>query len=306
MDTVIEYCTGATLSLVQEGYITQDMLIRPIDQKTSSVEVDGRPGVVRESVNHGTRVIILSVMYIASDQLDFALRRDKLFSIFSDLEPFYIYEGRPTYKTSTYEFELPGQTWGENSQLPTNIEILKGKRYKVIRTNMNEVEQNGLIGKVDIEFETYQLPYAESPGTTLDERTFDKEIWQTEQGLVAVDPATLKYVFKDETSFQIYNAGDVPLKTNLRDMLFEIEFWGSSTNLSITNLTNGTKWQYNGSSNADDVIKLETPTRFTKKENSIFKDTNKKVLILEPGWNTIQISGAAQFLILFRFKFYYK
>ncbi len=306
MDTVIEYSTGATLSLVQEGYITQDMLIRPIDQKTSSVEVDGRPGVVRESVNHGTRVIILSVMYIASDQLDFALRRDKLFSIFSDLEPFYIYEGRPTYKTSTYEFELPGQTWGQNSQLPTNIEILKGKRYKVIRTNMNEVEQNGLIGKVDIEFETYQLPYAESPGTTLDERTFDKEIWQTGQGLMAVDPTTLKYIFQNETSFQVYNAGDVPLKTNLRDMLFEIEFWGSSTNLSITNVTNDTQWQYNGSSNADDVIKLETPTRFTKKENSIFKDTNKKVLILEPGWNTIQISGASKFLILFRFKFYYK
>ncbi|MDC6268006.1 phage tail domain-containing protein [Lysinibacillus fusiformis] len=306
MDTLIEYSTGATLSLVQEGYITQDMLIRPIDQKASSVDVDGRPGVVRESVNHGTRVIILSIMFIASDELDFALRRDKLFSIFSDLEPFYIYEGRPTYKTSTYEFELPGQTWGENSQLPTNIEILKGKRYKVIRTNMNEVEQNGLIGKVDIEFETFQLPYAESAGTTLDDRTFDKEIWQTGQGLVAVDPATLKYVFKDETSFQIYNAGDVPLKTNLRDMLFEIEFWGSSTNLSIRNVTNGTQWQYNGSSNAEDVIKLETPTRFTKKENSIFKDTNKKVLILEPGWNTIQISGAAQFLILFRFKFYYK
>ncbi|MEA0563269.1 phage tail domain-containing protein [Lysinibacillus irui] len=306
MDTLIEYSTGATLSLVQEGYITQYMLIRPIDQKASSVDVDGRPGVVRESVNHGSRVIILSIMFIASDELDFALRRDKLFSIFSDLEPFYIYEGRPTYKTSTYEFELPGQTWGQNSQLPTNIEILKGKRYKVIRTNMNEVEQNGLIGKVDIEFETYQLPYAESPGTTLDERTFDKEIWQTGQGLVAVDPTTLKYVFQDETSFQVYNAGDVPLKTNLRDMLFEIEFWGSSTNLSITNVTNGTQWQYNGSSNADDVIKLETPTRFTKKKNSIFKDTNKKILILEPGWNTIQISGATQFLILFRFKFYYK
>ncbi|WP_324728775.1 phage tail domain-containing protein [Lysinibacillus fusiformis] len=306
MDTLIEYSTGATLSLVQEGYITQDMLIRPIDQKASSVDVDGRPGVVRESVNHGSRVIILSVMFLATDELDFALRRDKLFSIFSDLEPFYIYEGRPTYKTSTYEFELPGQTWGENQQLPTDIEMLKGKRYKVIRTNMNEVEQNGLIGKVDIEFETYQLPYAESPGTTLDERTFDKEIWQTGQGLVAVDPTTLKYVFQNESSFQVYNAGDVQLKTNLRDMLFEIEFWGSSSNLSITNVTNGTQWQYNGSSNADDVIKLETPTRFTKKKNSIFKDTNKKALILEPGWNTIQISGATQFLILFRFKFYYK
>ncbi|SPU38231.1 phage-like protein [Lysinibacillus capsici] len=306
MDTLIEYSTGATLSLVKEGYITQDLLIRPIEQKASSVDVDGRPGVVRESVNHGSRVIILSVMYIASDELDFALRRDKLFSIFSDLEPFYIYEGRPTYKTSTYEFELPGQTWGENPQLPTNIEVLKGKRYKVIRTNMNEVEQRGLLGKVDVEFETYQLPYAESSGTTLDARTFDKEIWQTGQGLVAADPTTLKYVFQNESSFQVYNAGDVPLKTNLRDMLFEIEFRGASTNLSIRNVTNGTQWQYNGSSGTNDVIKLETPTRFTKNGSSIFKDTNRKVLVLNPGWNTIQITGATQFLISFKFKFYYK
>ncbi|WP_431811936.1 phage tail domain-containing protein [Lysinibacillus sp. FW12] len=306
MDTLIEYSTGTTLSLVKEGYITQDMLIRPIDQKASSVDVDGRPGVVRESVNHGSRVIILSVMYIASDELDFALRRDKLFSIFSDLEPFYIYEGRPTNKTSTYEFELPGQTWGENSQLPTNIEILKGKLYKVIRTNMNEVEQNGLIGKVDIEFETFQLPYAESAGTTLDARTFDRDVWQTGQGLVAADPTTLKYVFQNETSFQVYNAGDVPLKTNLRDMLFEIEFRGASNNLSIRNITNSTQWQYNSSSGPNDVIKLETPNRFTKNGSSIFRNTNKKVLILNPGWNSIQITGASQFLISFKFKFYYK
>lgn len=306
MDTIIEYNTGATLSLVKEGYITQDLLIRPIEHKSSSVNVDGRPGVVRESIDYGARVIILSIVFIAKDQLDFALRRDKLFSIFSDLESFYIYEGRPTYRTSTYEFELPGQRWGENSQLPNNIEILKGKRYKVIRTNMNEVEQDGLLGKVDVEFETYQLPFAESAGTTLDARTFDRDVWQTGQGLIAVDPTTLKYVFQNETSFKVYNAGDVPLKTNLRDMFFEIEFRGASTNLSIRNVTNGTQWQYNGSSGTNDVIRLETPTRFTKNGSSIFKDTNRKTFVLSPGWNTIQISGASQFLISFKFKFYYK
>lgn len=306
MDTIIEYNTGATLSLVKEGYITQDLLIRPIEHKTSSVNVNGRPGVVRESIDYGARVIILPIIFIAKDQLDFALIRDKLFSIFSDLEPFYIYEGRPTYKTNTYEFELPGQTWGENSQLPNNIEILKGKRYKVIRTNMNEVEQDGLLGKVDVEFETYQLPFAESAGTTLDARTFDRDVWQTGQGLIAVDPTTLKYVFQNEPSFQVYNAGDVPLKTNLRDMLFEIEFRGASNSLSIRNVTNGTQWQYNGSSGANDVIKLETPTRFTKNGSSIFRDSNRKSFMLNPGWNTIQISGASQFLISFKFKFYYK
>ncbi|MGE7092525.1 phage tail domain-containing protein [Lysinibacillus sp. NPDC048646] len=306
MDTFIEYVTGATLSLVKEGYITQDMVIKPIETKTSSIDVDGRPGVVRESVNHGVRVIVVPITFIATDELDFALRRDKLFSIFSDLEPFYIYEGRPTYKTSTYEFELPGQTWGENPQLPTNIEILKGKRYKVIRTNMNEVDQRGLLGKVDIEFETYQLPYAESPGTTLDELTFNKAVWQTGQGLIAVDPTTLKYVFQNQTTIQVYNAGDVPLKTNIRDMLFEIEFRGASNNLNIRNATNGSTWQYTGASSTNDMIKLETPTRFTKNGLSIFKETNKKALTLSPGWNTIQISGATQFLVSFKFKFYYK
>jgi len=306
MDTIIEYNTGATLSLVKEGYITQDLLIRPIEHKTSSVNVNGRPGVIRESIDYGARVIILPIVFIVKDQLDFALRRDKLFSIFSDLEPFYIYEGRPTYKTSTYDFELPGQTWGENSQLPNNIEILKGKRYKVIRTNMNEVEQDGLLGKVDVEFETYQLPFAESAGTTLDARTFDRDVWQTGQGLIAVDPSTLKYVFQNEPSIQVYNAGDVLLKTNLRDMFFEIEFRGASNSLSIRNVTNGTQWQYNGSSGANDVIKLQTPTRFTKNGNSIFKDTNRKTFVLSPGWNTIQISGSSQFLISFKFKFYYK
>lgn len=81
------------LSLVNEGYITQDMVIHPIEISSEVTRTDYRLGVVRDNIIYGTRNIDLKILFIASDQLDFALKRDKLFGIFSDTNPFYIYEG---------------------------------------------------------------------------------------------------------------------------------------------------------------------------------------------------------------------
>lgn len=306
MDVIIEYNSGATRSLVDEGYITKDLIIKPIEHKTSKVDLEGRPGVVREYLGYGSRSILLPIRFIASDELDFALKRDKLFGIFSDIEPFYIYEARPTYKTTTYDFELPGESFGPNNQLPKNLETIKGKRYNVVRISMSEVEQQWLMGFCDVEFETYQLPFAESKGTTLDELTFSREYWQTGQGLILEDPTQLKYVFQNTNSFRVFNAGNVPVNMAYRDMLFEIEVKGATSNLTITNNTNNTSWKYNGTNDINGIIKLETPTRFTKNGVSIFKDTNKANFILNPGWNDISITGTSQFLATFKFKFYYK
>src|SRR5699024_1306520 len=71
----------------------------------------------------------------------------------------------------------------------------------------------------------------------------------------------------------------------------KITYKGNSENLRIRNLTTGDEWAYNGTTNTSDVIVLEG-IRSTKNGLSIFRQTNKRLLTLAPGWNEFEIVGA--------------
>ena len=57
------------------------------------------------------------------------------------------------------------------------------------------------------------------------------------------------------------------------------------------NKTTGDVWQYMGTSNLNDEIVLEG-IRSTKNGLSIFRDTNKRLITIAPGWNEFEIKGA--------------
>lgn len=294
------------LSLVNEGYITQDMVIHPIEISSEVTRTDYRLGVVRDNITYGTRNIDLKILFIASDQLDFALKRDKLFGIFSDTNPFYIYEGRPTDRTEVYGFEKPGEKYGQINQLPSNIERIKGKRYYVIRENMSEVSQNGLLGSCDITLQTYQIPFAESSGTSLDPQNTLQDVWQTGQGLMANNPSSRKYIFENVKQFNIFNAGNVSLTNEIRGMQFEIVFVGNSNNLYIVNVSNGSRMGIVGSTTDRQLIKFGSPFSLTRNNDNIFHMFTKEKFVLSPGNNAISITGTDLFDIEFNLRFYYK
>jgi hypothetical protein len=109
--------------------------------------------------------------------------------------------------------------------------------------------------------------------------------------------------YKHTTStFEILNDGYITIDP--RQYPFLIEFKGTSTNLQIKNLTTGDTWTYTGTTTASDSIKLDG-IRSTKNALSIFRDTNRKLITLAPGWNEFQIVGASgAFEISFDFRFY--
>jgi hypothetical protein len=61
---------------------------------------------------------------------------------------------------------------------------------------------------------------------------------------------------------------------------------------------------YTGITGVNDTITLDG-IRSLINGVSVFRQTNKKVLSIAPGWNDFEITGASEFLISFDFRFYY-
>ncbi|GKV64676.1 MULTISPECIES: phage tail family protein [unclassified Sporosarcina] len=176
---------------------------------------------------------------------------------------------------------------------------LPHKRWRVHFSDAYEMD------RLNHTMQTFSVPLvamsglAESAGTTLDELTFTAEKWQVGQGLILEEP---KYTHQTAT-FRVFNAGDV--KIDPRQFPLKIIYRGASSNLQIKNNTTGDVWMYSGSSGASDQIVLDG-VHSLKNSASIFKDTNKKLISIAPGWNDFTLTGTSgSFLISFDHRFYY-
>ncbi|WP_240717286.1 distal tail protein Dit [Priestia megaterium] len=174
-----------------------------------------------------------------------------------------------------------------------------GKRWRAVVNSTYDVDYiNPQTGKFDIAFLSPR-PYCESVGTTLDEFTFDSDLWQVGMNL----PSDRDLVYKHKANrFQIYNAGVFldPCKLPLR-----ILYKGASNNLTIKNKTTGDVFAYSGTSGSDDTIILDRIQHF-KNNTNIFTYTNHKLISLATGWNDFEINGTSEsFEIIFDFRFYY-
>lgn len=111
---------------------------------------------------------------------------------------------------------------------------------------------------------------------------------------------TIKY--KHTTArFEIYNGG---VKVDPRSMPLVITYKGSSTNLKIKNLTTNEEWAMPGIYQNVFTLKLDG-VRATKDGLSVFRQSNKKLITLAPGWNEFEVSGASgSFEISFDFRFH--
>lgn len=91
------------------------------------------------------------------------------------------------------------------------------------------------------------------------------------------------------TNFRFRNEGSQPIDMRTQEET-EITFIGASSGLSIHNRTTGDTWSYNGTTTPTDVITLKG-VRSLKNGESIFRDTNKKMIDFAIGNNEFEISG---------------
>lgn len=93
----------------------------------------------------------------------------------------------------------------------------------------------------------------------------------------------------DTKTFTFKNEGNVPINMR-RQSETTIIFKGASNGLTIKNLTTSDIWKYNGLTTENDEIKL-IGVRSLKNGQSIFGDTNHKMIDFAPGINKFEISG---------------
>jgi hypothetical protein len=269
MELAIQRLNGAIYNLVDYGIKTLDFQVDAPSPRVNSEIIDGRDGYVDLGAEYDAREMRGSFFMTSADGMDFALLRNEVFRIFAGREQFYVIDSRE-----------PGKRW-------------------LVRSNGYSVEQIiATKGRFEVDF-TGASTYAESIGTTLDPMTFDTELWQIGQGII---DEGLTYSHTTST-FRIYNPGDTAV--NPRQQPLVITYAGASTNLKIKNATTGEEWAYTGTTTGSDTVKLDG-IRSIKNGLSIFRNTNRKVISLAPGWNDFVITGASgSFTVSFDFRFYY-
>src|SRR5699024_11420905 len=116
-----------------------------------------------------------------------------MFSLFVSLDSFYIRELRRE-KYHAYEFVDTNESPRYDKK--TANKYVGGKRYKVRIANTIELEQTLLFGEGELVFETTELPFAESIGTTADidkhGLLYSHELWSYGMGL-SYNEETHKY-----------------------------------------------------------------------------------------------------------------
>ena len=248
-----------------------DFSIDSPSPRRETEQVSGKDGLITTSITLDGRTGRASFYIEAVDSLDYVLQRNRLFQLFNGKEQFFIVDSRE-----------PGKRWLAQTAQSYSPDKLSRRS-----------------GRVEINF-TSDSPYLESVGRTLDDRTFDKEVWQLGQGLGSED-----YQYTHSTSsFEIYNAGDIDIDPRDINLELLITFKGESSNLQIENETTGDVWKYSGSTTSSDIITLDG-VQALKNGLSIFADTNYQLINLAPGINNFRVVGSNNFTISFKFRFYY-
>lgn len=99
----------------------------------------------------------------------------------------------------------------------------------------------------------------------------------------------VKKTFNNLNTFTFKNEGNVIIDSRKHSET-TITFSGASSNLTITNNTNGNSFKYYGTTQDWDTITLQGITSY-KNFSSIFVDTNKKILTFNADRNDFTLSG---------------
>ena len=252
MSTIIERLNNTTYVLEELNIITRDFIVSSPEYRHNLEEIEGMDGVVDLGTTEGPRRITLELYFEADEVMKYAEKRDEVFEIFASKEPFYVIDGRS-----------PGKKWLVKVDRPF-------APSQVRKYGLFQVELIAIKGR------------AESIGTSIQAKTFEH--------LQNLPVTYTDYQDIYATKFKIYNPGQKINPRNPNHYL-KITYKGNSENLRIENKTTGDVWQYLGTSNLNDEIVIEG-IRSTKNGLSIFRDTNKRLITIAPGWNEFEISGA--------------
>lgn len=270
--TYIQKLNGETIDLDEKGIRTKDFIIGSPAPEHNTDSVLGMPGTVDLGTNMASRDITCLFKFASKDYLDFGMIRDEIFNLLKGNEAFYLIEKRNP-----------------------------GKRWLVKTASTYTIPQTYVYGDFEISFVTFH-GLSESVGKSIEPQTFDAGLWQIGQGLMLEDNI---YEF-DTTVFEVFNAGTEtvnPRNPNM-EILIEVNAAASSY-IELINKTTNETYCYDGKLTTNDTLRLDG-IRSTKNSLSVYRDTNRKLITLVPGFNKFEVKGTSNIKrIAFDFRFYY-
>lgn len=272
MDSKFTKSNGDIFTLSRLGIMATDFIVSSLNFRTETEYLEGRHGDYVTDRSYGSRFITIPFYYMGKSS-EFTSFRDRLHGLLTDTNPYYVEE--LSKSTKGYEFtdvNEPAKTAISDDYNHT------GKRYLVYLASPLELRESSGFVEGEIIMETIESPFAESVNVI--KRRFNSN----------------EFTFK--------NDGNVAIEMHTQTET-EITFKGASNGLEIKNLTTGDVWKYNGSTTASDTILLKGVRSF-KSGQSIFGQTNRKLISFAPGNNKFELSGITgdfDFTISTRFYF---
>src|SRR5699024_3391396 len=167
------------------GFRGLDLEVSSISQDITEHALNGLPGNIITGVQDRERTISLKARIKAMNSTDYRLKRDRVYSFFSELGAFYVTESQQGNKLM---------------------------KVRVIdQYTPDRVDNNQTYAFIDIPLKIHGQPYWQSLVKTMDLHN-NKGMAMTPEGKwsfgmgLDVDPSKLKYQFSNAGQFEIYNA----------------------------------------------------------------------------------------------------
>ncbi|PFD89229.1 phage tail protein [Bacillus thuringiensis] len=293
MDVQITRLNGQTMKLSEINVHAQDFRVGSMEIRPTYLDVEGANGRIHTGSTYGVRTITVPFYFKGQDLLDVAMIRDKLFEVITSVEPFYVRELR----------RLEYQN-GDNL-------FVGGKRYKVNVASAIDIDQQLKYGFGELEFETADLPFAESIGKSSDIQRdgidISSGLWGSGMGII-VDPASHKYKHNvvPGQQYKIYNPGNISVHPFEQEMKITISnVAGSTAGFMLKNHTNLSTATISVPLYVSDTIVYDGPN-IRRNGLEFLRNTKKDFIELAPGWNTLEVFNCTSATLEFDFRFYYK
>lgn len=315
MDIEITRKDGAVFRLSDYGIVVKDVIIESIEIDDEYQNKDNAHGRLLLSSQYRKRKITVPAFFTVTKLNDVAAYRDVLYNLVTNTDSVYLRERRRK-NFQNYPFIQPTkddyQEFNDYNEPiypsdASNYEVyVSGKRYEVKCTGVITPQQEGNKVTFDIEFETDELPFAESIGSSLDlETDKNKSLWSYDMGIpFDINDPRRKYIFENTNGNSVNYFGTVP--NNQFNLYKKVTIiLGENTKLFQWNLTHsevmiiegvnlkkGDKIVYDGIQTFRNGVPINDETNLAQPE-------------FKYGWNDFEFNQVVK-SVQFDMKFYYK
>ncbi|EZY60622.1 TPA: phage tail family protein [Staphylococcus aureus] len=315
MDIELTKKDGAVIKLSEYGFIVNDVIVDSMQINTKYQEKENMNGRIFTGSNYISRDIVVPCFCVAKNRSDVPYFRDLLYALTTDIEPMYLREIRRKEELN-YRFTQPTSDdyvkLDKNSFPDYEYSIhdkpiyVNGKQYKVIFNGVINPKQTGNKVSFELKFETTELPFGESIGTSLDLEDNSKTgLWSFDFNIDwHAGGDKRKYTFENINKGTVYYHGSAP--NDQFNMYKKITIiLGEDTKMFAWNLTHTEVLKIEGINlKAGDKI-IYNGFRVYKNGIEISAETNVVQPKFKSGANKFEFNQVVR-KVQFDMRFYYK